>query len=210
MTELNKPLIRSFWKRRSIEVSNRWTKDNFLNFENAYLTQRRPQSSKPIKILDLGSGSGELSKGLQKVGDTLVAVDFEENYSRFFMESEFQFFNPCDVTSFESNEKFDVILLYGVVTHLNEIEENKVYRKILNLLSLSGIAIIKHQVSLAGDLVINSYSDVLGQDYSARYPSHLTTEIKLNGLFREVEVLEYPNEFNTFNNTKHVAYFVWK
>ena len=210
MTELNKSLIRSFWKSKSIETSNRWTNENFLRFESTYLSKRRPQDSKPLKILDLGSGSGELSKGLQKTGDTLVAVDFEENYSRFFSESAFQVFVPCDVTRFESDEKFDIVLLYGVVTHLTEIEEDKVYLKILNLLSHNGIAIIKHQVSLDRDLIINSYSDVLGQDYSARYPSNLTTQIKLNRLFREVESLEYPKEFNAFKNTKHVAYFVWK
>lgn len=210
MNELNKSLIKNFWRKQSLRDSNRWTDSDLLEFEISYLTQKRPQDFKSIKILDMGSGSGELSKRLQEHGDILIAVDFEENYRRFFRESDSQFFTHSDVIGFESEENFDIILLCGVVTHLTTIEENQIYEKVSKLLAPRGFAVIKHQMSINKEFIVNTYSEALAENYSARYSSFLETEVKLKSIFQEVEFVEYPKTFNKFDNSKHVAFLVKK
>jgi 2-polyprenyl-3-methyl-5-hydroxy-6-metoxy-1,4-benzoquinol methylase len=210
LDELKKDVIRSFWRNQSRKTSNRWTSDAVLDFETNYLSEMVSEFKNTINILDLGSGAGELSKSIQKPDDFLTAVDYEENFSRFFEKHDNQIFQATELTEFESQERFDFILLFGVVTHLTQEEELKVYRVIHEHLASNGVAIIKHQVSSTDEIIINTYSNELESQYSARYPSHKEQVTELRRLFGNVEILEYPQKFNKFEDTFHAAYFVKK
>ena len=208
MNELNKAIIRKFWKSQSTQISNRWTSKDLLHFEIDYILNFRQQLTSPITILDLGSGAGELSKSIQGTEDTLTAVDYEENYSRFFDVAKNQHFIQGDVTNFKSFKKFDLILLYGVVTHLSYAEELRTYGLIVDHLAPGGVAIVKHQVSLHEEILINSYSEELKSDYSGRYPARAATEEILKTFFYVAETFQYPTEYNKFGNTVNMAYLL--
>jgi 2-polyprenyl-3-methyl-5-hydroxy-6-metoxy-1,4-benzoquinol methylase len=210
LDELKKEVIKSFWRNQSRKASNRWTSDAVLDFETSYLMEKRNQLKNTVNILDLGSGAGELSKSIQKPGDFLTAVDYEENFSRFFEKRDNQTFQATDLTEFESQERFDLILLFGVVNYLTKEEESKVYRVIHEHLASIGVAIIKHQVSYTDEIIINTYSNELESQYSARYPSHKEQVTELKTLFGNVEILEYNQKFNKFEDTFQAAYFVKK
>jgi len=208
MNELNKAIIRKFWKSQSTQVSNRWTSKDLLDFETDYILNFRQQLTSPITILDLGSGAGELSKSIQGDQDALIAVDYEKNFRHFFSNDRNQKFIESDVLNFGSTVKFDLILLYGVVTYLSNSEESEIYRLILDHLEPAGIAFIKHQVSLNDEILIDSYSKELKTHYSARYPSRAVTEEILKTFFDHVKPFEYPKKYNKFHNTINIAYLV--
>jgi SAM-dependent methyltransferase len=208
MSELDKEIVRNFWRSKSNQKSNRWTGIDFLDYEVKFIGDLLKSAPPSISILDLGSGAGELSKRIQRDNDRLTAVDYEKNFGRFFNATQNQHFIQEDVTNYKSYLKFDLILLFGVVIYLTKSEERKIYEVILNCLAKGGTAVIKHQVSLNEEVCINSFSEELKTDYSARYPSRLETEVTLKSVFSHVEPLSYPNKFNRFENMKNIAYFV--
>ncbi len=208
MGELNKDVIKKFWKLQTSKPSNRWTGKELLNFEINYLNEIRSNLPDNINILDLGSGAGILSRNIQKSGDTLTAVDFESDYNRFFLQSKKQKFIAMDVTDFKSEIKFDLILVHGVVTYLSKEEEGTLYRNILGLMGTGGTAVIKNQIGLEQEIIINLYSNDLEAEYSARYPFRNGQEHDLIFYFGDIKTILYPERFNKFKETAHVAFLV--
>lgn len=207
MNKLNKAIINEFWHRTSLKDSNRWTSSKILDFEYTYLAEIIG-NFKSMDILDLGCGSGDLSRRIMKKEDTLVAVDYISNYARFYNEEDNQYFKTQNLLEFSTKKQFDLILLFGVVTHLELTEETEMYKKIKLWLRKGGLAVIKNQVSLTQELVVNEYSTNLEFDYSARYPSLESQTKIINQIFGNCRVLTYPEQFNTFKNTIHVSYVI--
>jgi cyclopropane fatty-acyl-phospholipid synthase-like methyltransferase len=207
MNKLNKAIINEFWHRTSLKDSNRWTSSNILDFEYTYLAEIIG-NFKSMDILDLGCGSGDLSRRIMKKEDTLVAVDYISNYARFYNEEDNQYFKTQDLLEFSTKKQFDLILLFGVVTYLELTEETEMYKKIKLWLRKGGLAVIKNQVSLTQELVVNEYSTNLEFDYSSRYPSLESQTKIINQIFGNCRVLTYPEQFNTFKNTIHVSYVI--
>jgi len=101
--------IRNFWKVQSLKSNNRWTDQSFLDFEIQQI--KNITDGTPIKkILDLGSGTGTLSKKLVSEESTLDAVDFEDSYEKSFeVDGRFTFFKS-DVRFFKTSSRYDLIL----------------------------------------------------------------------------------------------------
>ena len=202
-------LIEEFWSRRAKEEDNRWTPEPFLKFEIGKVSELLTEDKK-LSILDLGSGSGTLSRNLTNPNDTLTAVDFESSFQRFFThDSRFSFVN-CRVDKFLSPEKYDLILLFGVVTHLNLTEENVTYKNISSMISRDGILVVKNQCSDTEEFIFNGFSSDLGVNYSARYPSRHEQRNRLLEHFMEVEILEYPSWSKKHRNTTHLMFICRK
>jgi 2-polyprenyl-3-methyl-5-hydroxy-6-metoxy-1,4-benzoquinol methylase len=107
-------LVQEFWRLRAQQEDSRWTPKTYLDFEIETMQQLRKNRSS-MNILDLGSGSGSLSRNLTNQSDKLTAVDFEPSFQKFFLnESRFNFIHDT-VDQFISKEKYDLILLFGVV-----------------------------------------------------------------------------------------------
>jgi SAM-dependent methyltransferase len=167
-------------------------------------------SPSPKSVLDLGCGSGELSKALISIGGHLTAVDFEKGFARFFPGPKEEFF-CSDVVSFEIEKEFDLILAFGLVTHLDPQSETQLYLNISKMLAPGGIALIKNQVSLGTeDFVFNGYSEKLKVHYSARYPSVATQSERLDPMFEDVSIHMYPQEHQHQKDTHHVLFICSK
>jgi 2-polyprenyl-3-methyl-5-hydroxy-6-metoxy-1,4-benzoquinol methylase len=204
MDKLRPEVIDRFLQLQNTKVADRWTGEDILNYELSVLGNLVLPGS---KILDLGSGSGELSRNLCRESDWLTAVDLGTHYAQCFLKNNHNFIFS-NVLDYKTEEKFDIVLLFGVVTYLMPIEENDVYSKISSFLAPQGIAIIKNQCSDAESFIINEYSQKLEIDYSARYPSIAEQHQYLSLYFSKIQILKYPANLKRHNNSTHVMFIV--
>jgi cyclopropane fatty-acyl-phospholipid synthase-like methyltransferase len=198
-------LVQEFWRLRAQQEDSRWTPKTYLDFEIETMQQLRKNRSS-MNILDLGSGSGSLSRNLTNQSDKLTAVDFEPSFQKFFLnESRFNFIHDT-VDQFISKEKYDLILLFGVVTHLNQTAESVTYKNMASMLRESGVVVVKNQCSDSEEFIFNGYSRDLGVNYSARYPNINDQRNRLQKHFTNVEILEYPEWSKKYPNTSHLMF----
>lgn len=202
---LNFNVIKNFWKIQSLKSNNRWTERSLLDFEiqqirNIFVgVQIR-------KILDLGSGTGTLSKSLVDDTCTLDAVDYQDSYRNFFVGDPRLSFFKSDVRNFRSDSLYDLILFFGVTTHLDIESEEKALNSISEMLNESGIAVVKLQCSDSESFIFNGFSKELGMEYSGRYPSRQEQRKRLLKFFTSVEELGYPASMKMHKNTSHVMF----
>lgn len=210
MNKLRKEIIQDFWRARSQAPTIRWTSNELLTFEIDYINERLASPYKGIGVLDLGCAHGELSRLITKKGDYLLGVDYIPDFSDSFNATNNHFFTCSDVVDFVSDQKFDLVLLMGVVQYLEVDEEQRVYDHISGMLSENGIAVLKNQVGIEGEIIINGYSDAFKAEYSSRYP-HISQQSNAVSKFLHInEIIEYPSRFNDFSNSKHVAFICKK
>jgi len=96
-------------------------------------------SQKNVSILEVGCGVGFSASYLQGMYSKYVGIDYAENFINYAKK-----FNDFDNTSFEvsnikdysTTEKFDVILMIGVVHHLDNVEDT--FKSMLKLLKPGG------------------------------------------------------------------------
>ena len=134
MDKLRPEVVKKFLQQQNMKVANRWTGENILTYELSVLRNLTKPNS---RILDLGSGSGELSRNLCCENDSLTAVDLGTQYAQCFKNKNHKFV-VSDVKEFHTKEKFDLVLLFGVVPYLMPNEEDEVYSKISNFLEPGG------------------------------------------------------------------------
>jgi SAM-dependent methyltransferase len=200
---VDKSVIRAFWRSRAKTGRTRWTDDEFLRFE---LEKLRPLVDETARILDLGSGYGELSRGLCPTDGSLLAIDREGEYGRGFEgDSRFSFVE-ADVTGFASSQRFDVVLLFGVVTHLDESAEESIYRRAAAATAPSGICVVKNQCADDSPFEVDGWSADLQHRYVGRYPSVAEQRDRLGKVFSAVDVELYPQRFKVHENSSHVMF----
>ncbi|HEY0258750.1 MAG TPA: class I SAM-dependent methyltransferase [Lacisediminihabitans sp.] len=200
---MDKDIVKEFWRKRALTGHTRWTGDGMLAFDQALL---RPLVGDDTRILDLGSGFGELSRSICGPGDSLVAVDQEPGMAAGFEGDDRFAFVHSSVVDYVPEGRFDLVLLFGVITHLTEEEEEAVYSVIVSALATAGVAVIKNQCSDGADLTVDTYSEALGASYVGRYPSVESQRSRLARRFGSVEIVEYPPELKMHRNSSHVAF----
>src|SRR6185436_15932816 len=136
----------------------------------------------PRSILDLGSGHGELSRPLAGDCADLVAVDFAPAYARSFSAPRHRF-EASGLDVFEPAERFDLVLLFGVVTSLDVDEEQRLYARMAQWVTDDGVAVVKNQCSRGEEFVRTGWSEALGTDYSGRYPNVEQQAVRLRRAF---------------------------
>jgi cyclopropane fatty-acyl-phospholipid synthase-like methyltransferase len=194
---------RAFWGAKAGESSSRWTEPKLLDWEIELLNN---QWGKDGSILDLGSGSGDLSRALAGGNQKLVAVDFEVGFRRHFTSISHEFIES-EVEKYLTREKFSLILLTGVITCLTHEKESSVYSNISSMVSGDGLVFVKNQVSNGKEKVFNGFSESLSSDYWARYPNLEDQKVLLESFFDRVDVVFYPEIFNKHEDTVHVGFF---
>ena len=199
---LDQSIIDSFWERKSQEESNRWTSSELFEFEYERLTAYAKSGG---YLLDLGAGSGELSRALAGSLMTLTAVDYQGAYAKAFTARNHSF--VCSrVQDYLSSNVYNLILLMGVVTHLEPAVERKVYLNSGLMLDTHGTFVVKNQCSRSAGFSVQGFSEALGSDYCGRYPSVEEQQSVLLEYFEKVEILKYPSKFNTWADSFHVMF----
>lgn len=113
------------------------------------------------KILDAGCGPGLMTRTLQKEGWDVVACDYsegmietskkkakEENLPDIYQQLSLQELGKL-------NEKFEIVILNGVLPYISEEEEENVFAQIKKVLKPGGFLIASHY---------NLYFDIFGMD----------------------------------------------
>lgn len=200
---MDKTVIDQFWRRRSATGAGRWTENPMLAFERDLLA---PMVGVNCRILDLGSGPAELSRSLLHDTARLHAVD---KYPGFLasIPDDPRISRQCeDLSSFATTDRFELVLLFGVVTHLEPDEEKAIYGRARSWLAAEGTMVVKHQISRGSELIVDGYSEALQCHYVARYPALDTQEYILTTYFNAVTVVSYPDAFNPWPTTQHAAF----
>ena len=203
----NKKTADKFWSNRALMRESRWTTINFLEFEKTLIQGFLPP--KPISILDLGSGSGQLSKAVKRPNDKLIAVDKQVNFKRFFDVQNSKFIE-CDVIEYKFNTQVDLILLFGVINYLTNKEITELFNNILNSPFPNFQLIIKAQFALGKDFELDKFSDALNFQYSARYPNFDSFLKTLSILAKDIDIIDYPSEFQQRDNFSHRAIRIYE
>jgi cyclopropane fatty-acyl-phospholipid synthase-like methyltransferase len=200
---MNKHLINAFWDEVAKQsASNRWTSSDILEYERDALSSL---FHKGQRVLDLGSGHGELSRSLNSSESELIAVDFVEAYAESFRACN-ELFLCSQVTDYRPAGLFDIVLLFGVVTYLSEAEELDIYETIRKCLKDTGVALIKNQCAVKDELNFEGFSTDLGREYCSRYPAFESQLKNLQHSFTNVNIIRYPSRFNKWENTFHVLF----
>ncbi len=158
-------------------------------------------------ILDLASGTGlTINKYYEKVG-RIVAVELCSQFSDFIVRSPKVEVVNCDLACFDTEERFDIVNMFGIVSYFNEKEIIGLYRKYKSYLKPKGRLLIKNQFGVNEDVVVNGYSEELKMNYYSEY-RHLSKEVGiLRDLgYKNIQVFDiYPPECNRWENTHFYA-----
>jgi SAM-dependent methyltransferase len=199
---MEKEVIHNFWRSRATTGQSRWTTRNFVEYELNVLRNLKLENT---KVLDLGCGFGDLSREYCKSEGELHAIDMEPLFAKWFTESN-HFFEDSEVTEFNNGKTYDLILLFGVVTHLTLGEENVVYSNIASMKDDSGVAIVKNQCSVEDEFIFDGFSEELRSRYVGRYPSIAEQLARLKSHFSSVETMKYPPDLRVHQNSEHVMF----
>ena len=156
------------------KVSNQWSHNahlksnkilNVIKQRNQYITDvSRKFLSKKSKILDVGSGSGELVISLLKLGFDAQGIDFSESMikkakrqamknkvekNKFICDSFFDY-------SFDGT--FDLICANGFIEYISEDQFKEFLKKTYHLLSKNGILVINSRNRLFNIFSFNNYT----------------------------------------------------
>ncbi|WP_214649367.1 class I SAM-dependent methyltransferase [Pectobacterium carotovorum] len=190
--------------RSPIELRNR-AKDS-SDYDVAFI---RGFSSKEYSLLDLGSGTGLLVNALSNDFGSILAVEKYKEFSNFIISKKNVKIVNADILQFSSLEKFDVISMFGVIPYFSRDETEFIYKKIAVELckNKDTKVIIKHQMGLDDDVIINGWSNELQAKYYSEFRS-VDKEIDLLSHvgFKYIEKIDiYPSEFNRWENTHFYA-----
>lgn len=183
------------------------TRNKSKDFSQYDIALMRKISNKNKTLLDLGAGTGLLVNHLENHFKKIVAVEKYPNFSKFIQQSEVISVINMDLLELKIDSTFDYISLFGVMNFFNDAETTLIYKNINKILNKNGTLIIKNQMGITQDVVINGYSKELDADYYSMY-RQVDREIDLLHKigFNDIEKIDiYPPEFNRWKDTHFYA-----
>ncbi|WP_082564916.1 HAD-IB family phosphatase [Acidovorax sp. Root568] len=187
---------------KPIETRNK--SPDFSAFDIDFIRRFSGQSK---HLLDLGAGTGLLINPLIKEFGRITAVEKYPQFSRFIAREPHVELIDADLNDFDTSERFDLITIFGVMNFFNRDEALKLYRKAIRWLQPGGVLILKHQMGIQEDVLVDGYSEELGEKYYSEY-RWIQREIQLvaeAGFVVDEPVDIYPAAFNRWPNTHFYA-----
>ena len=177
---------------------------DFTHIDAQFILNYANQNS---EILDLGSGTGLT---VNKIYDRVKSIDCVEPFKEFsdhiIKSNNITVINQ-NVMDFDTNKKYDIIGVFGLIQYFNKEESTKIYEKCLNWMKPKSKIIIKNQFGIYDDVLVAGYSEEQKTEYFSEY-RHLDKEVKLlESLgYKNIETFDiYPPEANRWNNTHFYA-----
>lgn len=204
---MDKRKIDEFWSTRTTvsdpRLATNYRDDGRLAFDVALVNQYLSRTS---RILDLGAGTCTMSHALLGHDRKIDAV---EKFGAFLKKAPD---NPnlnkieSDIVVFEPSNKYDVILIFGVINFLTRDEEASLYKRCAASLNPGGTLIVKNQCGIHVEKIVDTFSNELSASYHARYPSVADQKHLLQTCF-SVEVVDiYPDPLNRWTDTHFYAF----
>lgn len=173
-------------------------------FDAAYMREfANPEGS----LLELGAGTGLLLNRIMGDYRRVVAVELYPQFSRFIARADHVEVVNADLLTFDTEESFDVVTLFGVMNYFSDSEAADIYRRVARWLKPGGKLIVKNQMGVEEDVVVDGLSQELGTQYYSEYrtPAHESRLIEGSGLaiVRQDDI--YPDRLNRWPNTRFIA-----
>ncbi|MCZ7401443.1 MAG: class I SAM-dependent methyltransferase [Candidatus Methanoperedens sp.] len=158
---------------------------------------------KPGNVMDIGSGLGEVLSVFKERGWDSLGIEFNEfaaNYSR--TEFGLKIVNKS-IFDFDSSEKYDLIMLWGVLEHF--FEPRKVLEKAYELLNDDGLLVL--EVPSADSVLVRYYERTLksvdriieGDRHLMLFSLRSFKEITEKAGFSPVEIISNGLDISTLN-----------
>ena len=197
-------VVDDFYKNREFFEDKitavRFHKDDRLKYD-VDLVSRYLDKGK--RLLDLGCGTGAMVDEFVDICKEIYAVDKYDFFVNRCVESAKVKKFVSDITDYRVNEKFDVIIIFGVMIYIIGDDIDRVYENCLSMLNEGGHLIIRNQFGVNEDVLIDKFSEELGRNYFAeyRYLGREVETLKKIG-FSRIEVVDiYPKSMNKWSNT---------
>jgi len=204
---VNKDIINSFWEERAAmsgAAASRWSDDNRVFYDLSLIKKFIDSSS---NVLDLGCGGCIITNELEPFVNSILAVDKYSGFFKFRKDSPKIETMISDITDFRCEKKFDVILIFGVLNYVSREQAKSVYERCFEMLTNKGVLIVKHQMGLNEDIVVESFSEELNQQYCAVYRNREQEKKDMENAGFTLEIVDiYPKSFNKWENTHHYAF----
>lgn len=185
-----------------IETRNK-AKD-FSGFDIDFMLRH---ASPEKRLLDLGAGTGLLVNHLVGKFKHIHAVEKYENFAKFIRRDGDITVTTHDVLSFDTEHRYDIVSAFGLLNFFSEEEARQLFGKMYRFLGDAGTAIVKHQMGVSGNVIVDGFSEELQQPYYSEYRHvELEKNLLLQAGFSSVEVVDiYPAEYNRWENTHFYA-----
>ncbi|MBP5456266.1 MAG: class I SAM-dependent methyltransferase [Paludibacteraceae bacterium] len=206
---MNNELANQYWRLKSLSspspLASKLNKANDFSQYDADFIMKYANSN--TSVLDLASGTGlAINKYYQKV-KKIVAVEKYEQFSKFITQANNIIVHNTDIISFDTEEKFDIINMFGIIQYFNATEIASIYKKYRGKLKSGGKALIKGQFGTETDVTIEGFSKELNTNYYSEYRT-IKKECSLlkEAGFSKIEVVDiYPASCNRWTNTHFYA-----
>lgn len=205
---INKAKVDQFWSRRAKNISDERIATHFKRDDSHIFDLRLVEKYITTKsaVLDLACGTCYIANRLVDKVKFIKAVDKFGEFLKFAKKVDKLVTVEADIAEFKDSQKYDVILLFGIMVFFDEKATVAIYKKCRNLLAKNGTLIVKHQCGVGQDVVINHYSPQIGDHYHAVY-KHLDYDISLLSRYFKVEIVDiYPPRLNPWQNTHFYAF----
>lgn len=215
---MNKDKIDYNWSKKFWE--NRIAQDSKFTSVNlgTTLEQHTKQFDELMKlvepgdnfILDMGCGVGRLTIPLSYSAYGVTGVDFSEANVKYLKEKvkhnridNVEVFCQSICDKLKNREKaYDIILVFGVLLHLNNPEISKFLSLIRSYLRDGGKVIVRESVGVKRPFYVNRFCPELNSHYMAYYrtPQDIETKFELSGMIAPVskELYQQRKETGTY------------
>ena len=134
---------------------------------------------KEMRVLDLGGGAGRWAAALAPYVAHVTVVDFSAEIIDIAKDvlrekgcTNISFIR-CPVDAFQSDEKFDIILLSGILMYVNDADLDLIMLHCCDMLTDKGKVVLREGINLKGKVVqADTYVSELGTRYNViwRHP----------------------------------------
>lgn len=205
--KLDRKKIDKFWEKREKikdpRVSTHFKTDSTHLFDLALI---RKYVTPKTKLLDLACGTCFLSNELVNEVAYIKAMDKFGRFLKHCNISDTFITEEADLIGYKDNNMYDIILGFGIMNYFDNEEASSIYKNMATMLSKDGVFIVKHQSGINEDVLIDAYSDQIGDTYHALY-RNVNTDKKLLEQYFQVEVIDiYPSKLNPWPNTHFYAF----
>ena len=155
-------------------------------------------------LLDMGAGTGLLLNQISECFQAVTAVELYPEFSKFITPKPHLHVVNQDILDFETTKIFDIVIAFGVMNFFSTTEAEKLYKQFFKFTTQGGTLIIKNQMGVVEDVIVDKHSEELGHHYYSEYrtASHESKLISAAGFsINDVHDI-YPDQFNRWPNTR--------
>jgi cyclopropane fatty-acyl-phospholipid synthase-like methyltransferase len=205
----NKNIIEYYNQLAKKIIDAKATRNKAKDFSEYDIALMKSLADKNKTLLDLGAGTGLLINYLIDDFKHITAVEKYPEFSKFITNtSKIDIINEdLLMLEFPENMQYDIVSLFGVMNYFSADEASALYNKILKFLNTNGILVIKNQMGINEDVIVNGFSEELQTNYYSEY-RHIEKEIDLLKKigFKKINTIDiYPPEYNRWDNTHFYA-----